>query len=164
MRSRRIAPRSSPIWRPTGHSTGGRSSPAPPPIGGSLPPTPSPSSPGEWRSARSTSTQRCATTSNDDNVENAIILADLAALAIDQGGGTSAIEGVEASAESAETWAYPAVVHNASGMISEQLHIGPDEALLRLRASAFVMERSVADLARDVVARKIRLESWTDHG
>jgi hypothetical protein len=101
---------------------------------------------------------------DDDDVENAIILADLAALAIDQGQWSAAIDGVSVSAESAEPWAYPAVVHNASGMISEQLHIGPDEALLRLRASAFAMDRSVTDLASDVVARKLRLESWTERG
>jgi hypothetical protein len=97
----------------------------------------------------------------DEAVEDALMLADLAALAIDRGGGSADIEGVDVTAGAAEPWAHPAVVHNASGMISEQLHIGIDEALLRLRASAFVMERPIADLAGDIVARKIRLEAWT---
>jgi hypothetical protein len=99
----------------------------------------------------------------DDAVEDALILADLAALAIDRAGRPSQIEGVDIAAEPAEPWAHPAVVHNASGMISAQLDIGLDEALLRLRASAFVMELPVADLAREVVARKVRLESGTEH-
>ena len=101
---------------------------------------------------------------DDDVVEDAIILADLAALAVDRGVDLSEIAGVDSVVEPAEAWAYPAVVHNASGMISEQMDIGADEALLRLRASAFVMDRSVADLARDVVDRKIRLEPWAGHG
>ena len=99
----------------------------------------------------------------DDAVEDALILADLAALAIDRSAGATDIEGVDASAGAAEAWAHPAVVHNASGMISEQLDIGVDEALLRLRASAFVMELPIADLAGDIVARKVRLNAWTDH-
>jgi GAF domain-containing protein len=99
---------------------------------------------------------------DDDHVADAIILADLAALAIDRHAAGSAIEGSDISAEAAEPWAHPAVVHNASGMVSAQLDIDTDEALLRLRASAFVMGIAVADLARDIVARKIRLESWAD--
>lgn len=97
----------------------------------------------------------------DEAVEDVLMLADLAALAIDQGGRSADIAGLDVSAGAAEPWAHPAVVHNASGMISEQLDIGIDEALLRLRASAFVMERPLADLAVDIVARKVRLEAWT---
>lgn len=99
----------------------------------------------------------------DNAVEDALILADLAALAIDRSAGDTGIEGVDASAGAAEAWAHPAVVHNASGMISEQLDIGVDEALLRLRASAFVMNVPVAELAEDVVARRMRLNAWGDH-
>jgi transcriptional regulator with GAF, ATPase, and Fis domain len=95
-----------------------------------------------------------------DQVEDALVLASLAALAVDQIDADAAIEGVDLSTEPAEPWAHPAVVHNATGMVSEQLHIGIHEALLRLRAVAFATERTVADVARDVVARTLRIDSW----
>ena len=93
-------------------------------------------------------------------VEDALVLADLAALAVDQLDAGSAIDGVDLSTEPAEGWAYPGVVHNATGMVSEQLHIDVHEALLRLRAVAFVTERTVADIAHDVVSGTLRLDSW----
>lgn len=48
------------------------------------------------------------------------------------------------------------VVHQASGMVAEQLGVPLGEALLRLRAFAFADDRSVTDVARDLVARRIR--------
>ena len=49
-------------------------------------------------------------------------------------------------------------VHQATGMISTQLGIGIDAALLRLRTYAYSEGRSVNAVARDVVARQIRFE------
>jgi GAF domain-containing protein len=49
------------------------------------------------------------------------------------------------------------VVHNAAGMVSVQEGISVTEALLRLRAYAFSNERLLADVAEDVVARRLRL-------
>lgn len=49
-------------------------------------------------------------------------------------------------------------VYQAQGMVMAQLHIGADQALIRMRAFAFAHERRVADVARDIVARKIELE------
>ena len=95
-----------------------------------------------------------------DQIQDALVLADLAAMAVDQHDGSPAIDGVNLSTEPAETWAHPTVVHNATGMVSEQLRIDVHEALVRLRAVAFVTERTVADVARDVVARTLRIESW----
>jgi hypothetical protein len=48
-------------------------------------------------------------------------------------------------------------VHNAAGMISAQLGISVTEALIRLRAFAFGNDRLLADVAQDVVARRLRL-------
>jgi len=39
-----------------------------------------------------------------------------------------------------------------------QLRIGPDEALLRVRAYAYANDLSVADVARLIVARRLMLE------
>jgi GAF domain-containing protein len=55
------------------------------------------------------------------------------------------------------------VVHQASGMVSVQLGVDVGEALVRLRAYAFVQGRLVRDVARDVVQRRIRLDD-DDHG
>jgi ANTAR domain len=50
------------------------------------------------------------------------------------------------------------VVHQAAGMVSVQLGVPVDEALVRLRAHAFRHDRSIADVARDVIERRIRFE------
>ncbi len=48
-------------------------------------------------------------------------------------------------------------VHNAAGMVSVQGGISVAEALIRLRAFAFDNDRLLADVADDVVARRVRL-------
>jgi hypothetical protein len=49
-----------------------------------------------------------------------------------------------------------AEVHQASGMISSQLDISLQGALVRLRAHAYSDGRSINDVARDVVTRQLR--------
>ena len=49
------------------------------------------------------------------------------------------------------------VVHNAAGMVSVQEQISVTEALIRLRAFAFSNDRLLAEVAGDVVARRLRL-------
>jgi hypothetical protein len=58
----------------------------------------------------------------------------------------------------AELGAYRAEVHQASGMVSVQLGITVADGLLRLRARAFAEGRPLADVAADVVTRRIRLD------
>jgi GAF domain-containing protein len=48
------------------------------------------------------------------------------------------------------------VVHNAAGMVAVQQTISVAEALIRLRAYAFSNDRLLADVAEDVVARRLR--------
>jgi GAF domain-containing protein len=50
------------------------------------------------------------------------------------------------------------VVHNAAGIVSVQQGISVTEALIRLRAHAFSHGRLLADVAEDVVTRRLRLE------
>ncbi|WP_211294239.1 GAF and ANTAR domain-containing protein [Lentzea kentuckyensis] len=50
-----------------------------------------------------------------------------------------------------------AEVHQATGMLSVQLGVSMDEALVRLRAHAFAHDQSVVDVSRDIVARRLRL-------
>jgi len=52
--------------------------------------------------------------------------------------------------------AYRAEVHQASGMISVQLQISVGDALVRLRARAYSLERPISDVAADVVARRLK--------
>jgi hypothetical protein len=49
-----------------------------------------------------------------------------------------------------------AEVHQAAGMVSVQLGVAVIDALARLRAYAFVHDRGLAEVAADVVARRLR--------
>jgi hypothetical protein len=49
-------------------------------------------------------------------------------------------------------------VHNAAGMVSVQAGISVAEALIRMRAFAFSHDRLLADVAEDVIDRRLRLE------
>ena len=100
---------------------------------------------------------------HDDQVQDTLILAALAGLAVQRLDQPNSIAAVDLYAEPVEEWAYAAVVHNAAGMVSEQLNIDVDEALLRLRAIAFATDRRVTDVARDVVDRKLRIDRWGSH-
>lgn len=51
-----------------------------------------------------------------------------------------------------------AVVQIAAGMVSEQLDVPVVEALVRLRAEAFVSSATVEEVARLVIARDLRIE------
>jgi hypothetical protein len=49
-----------------------------------------------------------------------------------------------------------AEVHQATGMVLVQLDVSAEVALARMRAHAFVEQRLLIDVARDVVSRKLR--------
>lgn len=53
------------------------------------------------------------------------------------------------------------VVHQAQGMVMIQLGVGLTEALARMRAYAYVSDRSLGAVAREIVARTITLERDT---
>ncbi len=60
-----------------------------------------------------------------------------------------------------DAWLDPAVrsraeVHQATGMVLAQLDVSAEVALARMRAHAFVEQRLLIDVARDVVSRKLR--------
>lgn len=64
----------------------------------------------------------------------------------------------ELMAELADDRAFHAEVHQASGMVSVQLGVDVGDALARLRARAFALDRPIGEVAADVVARRIRFE------
>jgi hypothetical protein len=52
-----------------------------------------------------------------------------------------------------------AEVSQATGMLVAQLGVEPAEALVRLRAHAYITGRSATDVARDILDRRLRLEA-----
>lgn len=50
-------------------------------------------------------------------------------------------------------------VSQATGMLVAQLEVEPAEALVRLRAHAYATGRSVTDVARDILDRRLKLEA-----
>jgi GAF domain len=90
-----------------------------------------------------------------DQHANALVIADVAARWVleAQAGAPS-----DTVAEALEIGAdFHFVVHNAAGIVSVQQGISVTEALIRLRAFAFSSDRLLADVAQDVVDRKLRL-------
>jgi hypothetical protein len=55
-----------------------------------------------------------------------------------------------------------AEIDQATGMLTEQLGVGIAEAFIRLRAYAYANDRGLSDLARDIVARRLRLSPDPD--
>jgi hypothetical protein len=50
-----------------------------------------------------------------------------------------------------------AEIDQATGMLTEQLGVNITDAFVRLRAYAYVNDRQLTDVARDIVARRLRL-------
>jgi hypothetical protein len=86
---------------------------------------------------------------------DALVLADVAARTILATQANAPPGAVAAELEAGANFHY--VVHQAAGMAAIQLDVGVTEALVRLRAYAFGADRLLADVARDVVARRLRL-------
>jgi hypothetical protein len=95
----------------------------------------------------------------DDQRADALVMADIAAQAVlvlqaKAPPGMLAAE-LEASAD------FQYVVHQATGMVAAQLEVSVVQALIRLRAHAFGNELQLSDVARDVVARRLRFDTAT---
>ncbi len=91
-----------------------------------------------------------------DQWRDAISAADVAALIMldartSDGDGDGDGDGWRDPASSAR-----AEVHQATGMVLVQLDVSAEVALSRMRAHAFVEQRLLIDVARDVVSRKLR--------
>ena len=91
-------------------------------------------------------------------VADALALADAVTLALLHRQWSAA----EDTGQPGPGWAQPvthrAEVHQATGMVSVQLGVGLAEALVRLRARAWAEDRLLADVAADVVARRLRFD------
>jgi hypothetical protein len=91
---------------------------------------------------------------NDDQHAEALVVAGVAARAVlaMQAGASAGALGAEL--ESGADLRF--VVHQAAGMVSAQLDVSVGEALIRLRAHAFASQRLLAEVAKDVVDRRLR--------
>ena len=92
---------------------------------------------------------------NDKQHADALVVADVAArwvLDAQAGAPSGAVaKELEAGAD------FHFAVHNAAGIVSVQEEVSVTEALIRLRAFAFSHDRLLNDVARDIIARTLRL-------
>lgn len=93
---------------------------------------------------------------DDEQLGMALTFAQVATEALLDGGLTSADGRLEASLETALD--SRAEIHQAQGMLMISLRVGATEALARMRAYAFVHDRPLIDLAREVIAGRDHLE------
>jgi hypothetical protein len=99
---------------------------------------------------------------SDDDMGQALLLADIAAIAVHELSVRSHPSAPFNGWSNRNSWSQPAVVHQACGMTSVHLGITVDEALARLEAHAFTMGRPTTEVANDIVSRRMRLERWDD--
>lgn len=90
----------------------------------------------------------------DHQLQDALVVADLITDVIVS---TKLGLGVdEGSARLREVGASRAEIHQATGMVAVQLEVSPADALSHLRAHAWSVQRPLADVAADVVGRRLR--------
>jgi GAF domain len=93
---------------------------------------------------------------SDEDLADALVAADIARDAVlyqPYGSGGPEMAGLLAAAGADRI-----VIHQATGMIAAQLDDSIANALARLRAAAFAGGRSVYDIAREVVERRVRFD------
>jgi hypothetical protein len=93
----------------------------------------------------------------DDQHADALVMAGVAAQSVLVLQANAPPGQLAAELESGADFKY--VVHQATGMVAAQLDVSVGEALVRLRAYSFGSGRPLAEVAKDVVARKLRLDS-----
>lgn len=91
---------------------------------------------------------------------DALVMADVAAqaLLIMQAGAPPGVLAAELQAGSN----FQHVVHQASGMVAVQLGVNVAQALIRLKGYAFGHDRTLTEVAQDVVARRLRFTDDPD--
>jgi GAF domain len=94
---------------------------------------------------------------SDEQHADALVMADVAAQAVLVLQAHASPEKLGAELGAGADFHY--VVHQASGMVAAQLEVSVGQAVLRLRAYAFGNDRTLTDVAKDVVARKLRFDA-----
>ncbi len=90
-----------------------------------------------------------------DALTQAVTFAEVAmGLLVD--GQNGALDG-KTTAELDDALSYRLEVYQAQGMVMVDLNVGIDEAMARLRGHAYAKDRYISDVAKDIVAGKLRL-------
>ncbi len=88
----------------------------------------------------------------------ALVFADTATLLLMEAGGQTAGDGGPGpGGQPADLAAHRAEIDQATGMLTEQLGVGIADAFVRLRAYAYAHDLRLGEVARDIVARRLRL-------
>jgi hypothetical protein len=96
---------------------------------------------------------------------DSLLLADTATVLLLDGAGDAgneAADGAGLDGQAPDLAAHRAEVDQATGMLTLQLGVTVAEAFARLRAYAYVQDRRLADVAGDIVARRLRLHPDPD--
>ena len=91
---------------------------------------------------------------------DALILAETATIVLLESqhpDGQAAAAGTGPGGQPPDLALHRAEIDQATGMVSEQLGVALAEAFVRLRAYAYAQDRRLSDVARDIVARRLRL-------
>jgi GAF domain-containing protein len=86
---------------------------------------------------------------------DALVVADVAARWVLEAQAGAPVDRVAEELEVSADFHF--AVHNAAGIVSVQQGISVTEALIRLRAFAFSSDRPLAEVAQDVISRRLRL-------
>jgi len=91
---------------------------------------------------------------------DALIFADAATVVLLESGhldGAATVPGAGPAGQPPDLAQHRAEIDQATGMVSAQLGVAIGEAFIRLRAYAYAQDRRLSDVARDIVARRLRL-------
>jgi hypothetical protein len=95
-------------------------------------------------------------------LRDCLLLADTATVLLIEGGSHGTEEtadgnGARLPGQSPDLALHRAEIDQATGMLTVQLDANATEAFARLRAYAYAQDRRLADVARDIVTRRLRL-------
>lgn len=96
---------------------------------------------------------------------DALIFADAATVVLLEGqhtGAAAPVTGAGPDGQPTDLALHRAEIDQATGMVSWQLRVPIAEAFVRLRAHAYAQDQRLLDVARDIVARRLRLTPDTD--
>jgi hypothetical protein len=96
----------------------------------------------------------------DSQLGDLLILADVATMMLlaSAHGGEEADDGARLDGQAPDLALHRAEIDQATGMLTVQLDVPAAEAFARLRAYAHAQDRRLADVAGDIVARRLRLD------
>jgi len=96
----------------------------------------------------------------DGQLGDLLVLADVATVMLlaSADGDAENGDGAALDGQAPDLALHRAEIDQATGMLTEQLGVPAAEAFVRLRAYAYAQDRRLADVAGDIVARRLRLD------